>query len=49
MLELVMWLIVGILQIISCLSGGEPTWLQYWCVYIVMMLNIMIKKLREKY
>jgi hypothetical protein len=49
MFELIMWLIVGIAQVISCLSGGEPTWVQYWCVYIVMMLNLVLKRMKDKY
>lgn len=49
MFELIMWSIVGFAQVISCLAGGEPTWVQYWCVYIVMMLNLVLKRMKDKY
>ena len=38
---LVCWLIVGILNLASCITGHECKWLDYWLVYGVLIINLI--------
>ena len=50
MFSLILWCVVGILQVISCLCGTpNPTWLQYWCVYICLIIALINEKSRKGY
>lgn len=49
MLSIILWSVVGILQLISMLAGTPaPTWTQYWCVFVIMMLNIILNRILKE-
>lgn len=45
---IVLWLIVGIIQLISCLTGNDVSWFQYWCTYTVLILQLVQKYAKER-
>ena len=45
---LICWSIVGIMQAVNCAKKTrQPSWLEYWCIYIVMMVNIIAVAIGE--
>lgn len=45
---IVLWLIVGIIQLISHLTGNDVSWFQYWCTYTVLILQLVQKYAKER-
>lgn len=37
MVLFILWLIIGIINLIDMITGGKCSWLQYWCAYIVLI------------
>lgn len=40
-MALICWLIVGILNIVSCARNYKCSWLDYWLVYGVLIINLI--------
>lgn len=40
-MALVCWLIVGILNLASCIIKHECRWLDYWLLYGVLIINLI--------
>ena len=38
---LICWLIVGILNIINCVNNRKCSWLDYWLLYGVFIINFI--------
>ena len=38
---LVLWLIVGGLNLARCITKRECNWLDYWLVYVVLIINLI--------
>ena len=38
---LICWLIVGILNIINCVNNRKCSWLDYWLLYVVLIINLI--------
>ena len=38
---LVCWLIVGVINLASCITKHECRWLDYWLVYGVLIINLI--------
>ena len=38
---LVLWLIVGGLNLARCITKRECNWLDYWLVYVVLIINLV--------
>ena len=38
---LVLWLIVGGLNLARCITKRECSWLDYWLVYVVLIVNLI--------
>ena len=37
---LVCWLTVGVLNLARCITKRECNWLDYWLVYVVLIINL---------
>lgn len=37
----VLWLIVGGLNLVRCITKHECNWLDYWLVYVVLIINLV--------
>ena len=44
---LVLWLIVGGLNLARCITKRECRWLDYWLLYVVLIINL-IEEVFEK-
>ena len=40
---LVLWVIVGILSFVNCISGRTCKWIDYWLVYGVLIVSLVDK------
>ena len=38
---LVIWLIVGGLNLVRCITKRECSWLDYWLLYVVLIINLI--------
>lgn len=38
---LILWIIVGICQLISCLTGADCRWLSYWLCYTMTIISLV--------
>ena len=38
---LILWAIVGIGDVIMCVNKEKCTWLSFWCVYAVLIIDII--------
>ena len=38
---LVLWLIVGGLNLARCIAKHECRWLDYWLLYVVLIINLI--------
>ena len=38
---LVLWLIVGGLNLARCITKRECSWLDYWLLYVVLIINLI--------
>ena len=38
---LVCWITVGILNIVNCARSHKCSWLDYWLVYVVLIVNLI--------
>lgn len=38
---LVCWLIVGVINLASCITKRECRWLDYWLLYVVLIINLI--------
>ena len=38
---LVCWLIVGVINLASCITKHECRWLDYWLLYVVLIINLI--------
>lgn len=36
---LIAWALIGVMQIITCISGGPCTWVAYFCVLVCLLLD----------
>ena len=46
--SIIIWVIVGLINLISCINHFECTWGNYWLVYgvlIVALINQIVEKL----
>lgn len=39
---IILWVIIGIMNIVHCAKGYSCTWLSYWCVYAVMIIYMLM-------
>ena len=40
-MALICWLIVGVLNIVDCTSHRKCSWLNYWLLYGVLIINLI--------
>lgn len=38
---LILWIIVGVCQLISCLTGADCRWLSYWLCYTMTIISLV--------
>ena len=38
---LMIWLIVGGLNLVRCITKRECSWLDYWLLYVVLIINLI--------
>lgn len=38
---LVIWAVVGIMQAINCSRKIKAGWIEYWCCYAVLMVQLL--------
>ena len=38
---LVMWITVGILSLVKCIQHLDVTWIDYWLIYVVLIISLL--------
>ncbi len=40
-LILVIWIIIGIISLYKCTQHLEVTWIDYWLIYVVLIISLL--------
>ena len=40
-LILAIWIIIGILSLVKCIQHLEVTWIDYWLIYVVLIISLL--------
>ena len=40
-LILAIWIIIGIISLYKCIQHLEVTWIDYWLIYVVLIISLL--------
>ena len=40
-LILAIWIIIGIISLVKCIQHLEVTWIDYWLIYVVLIISLL--------
>ena len=39
--SLIIWIVAGITQLLSCIRGDKPDWVSYWLCYMALITTTL--------
>ena len=47
-ITIIIWIIIGILNLFCCLVGIAPTWISFWSAYGCLIICLLDRRINKK-